>query len=88
VEQVDIWLEMLRNEKEPDFEYFLKLDLASGGVLCFGLFDGQSIDLFSRKQTAQRVTALSSAVPPIPSLEGALCVLVILHASKLSLPVV
>ena len=31
-EQVDIWLEMLRNEKEPDFEYTMKLILASGGV--------------------------------------------------------
>ena len=30
-EQVDIWLEMLCNEKEPDFEYTLNLlDLASG----------------------------------------------------------
>ena len=33
-EQVDIWLEMLRNEKEPDFEYTLNLfDLASGVLL-------------------------------------------------------
>jgi len=86
-EQVDIWLEMLRNEKEPDFEYTMNLlDLASG-VLHFGrsdLFDRQTIDRFRLKQTRQRLTPLSSAVQPILSLGGALCVLHILYISILT----
>ena len=74
-EQVDIWLEVLRNEKEPDFEYGLALNLASGGVLRFArseLLDCQNIDCCARNRQSKELLTFRLLFHP-SSLSGEHC---------------